>query len=81
MAMVALAIGADSISTEQRREGIIESLINLPGTVLIGYVVLNILSQILMISERLKTIKWFKMTIILYYYTIMQTKPGYCYTK
>ncbi|XP_076952136.1 glutamine--fructose-6-phosphate aminotransferase [isomerizing] 1-like [Bidens hawaiensis] len=33
MAMVALAIGADSISTEQRRDGIIESLLNLPDKV------------------------------------------------
>ncbi|KAL8214072.1 hypothetical protein R6Q57_003521 [Mikania cordata] len=33
MAMVALAIGADTISTKQRREGIIESLLNLPGKI------------------------------------------------
>ncbi|KAI3742901.1 hypothetical protein L1987_60599 [Smallanthus sonchifolius] len=33
MAMVALAIGADTISTKQRREGIIESLLDLPGKV------------------------------------------------
>lgn len=33
MAMVALAIGADTISSKQRREGIIESLLNLPGMV------------------------------------------------
>ncbi|GJX89724.1 hypothetical protein Tco_0343050, partial [Tanacetum coccineum] len=30
MAMMALAIGADTVSTEQRRKDIIESLINLP---------------------------------------------------
>ncbi|PWA51379.1 glutamine-fructose-6-phosphate transaminase (isomerizing) [Artemisia annua] len=33
MAMVALAIGADTISSKQRREGIIESLLNLPGKI------------------------------------------------
>lgn len=33
MAMVALAIGADTISTKQRREEIIESLLNLPGKI------------------------------------------------
>ncbi|KAK9065222.1 hypothetical protein SSX86_016605 [Deinandra increscens subsp. villosa] len=39
MAMVALAIGADTISTKQRREGILENLLNLPGTFQTDYVV------------------------------------------
>ncbi|KAI7745955.1 hypothetical protein M8C21_011761 [Ambrosia artemisiifolia] len=33
LAMVALAIGADTISTKQTREGIIQSLLNLPGKI------------------------------------------------